>query len=201
MRRVRHDLARGTRGFSIVEMLIALLISTTLLAATMQALDASWRGYKHVSESASSHVVARIVIHRALAMVRTGTQFTPVPADVLDAALNPMVADRIEFVAEADRLAGNGRRTRLERRSPTATPGQLELWYVLMDGAAVIDQRPLMRNVRDITFILEYDVGPRLTRATIDMTVWPNDDDALQIDIGDPTVAIRLVASASPRTE
>lgn len=197
----RFGSPRSARAFNLVEMLMALAISASLLTATLQALDASWRGYKQVSESASSHVVSRIVVHRVLAMIRTGTNFSPAPADVLDAAQNPMVSTSLEFVTDEDRRAGNGRRTRLERRSPTATAGEFELWYVVIDGtsAAIIDERPLLRNVRECSFIVEYEPGPRLTRATIDLTVQPNDDRDIQVNIGNELANIRLVSSAVPR--
>jgi prepilin-type N-terminal cleavage/methylation domain-containing protein len=191
------------RAFNLVEMLIALAISASLLTATLQALDASWRGYRQVSESASSHVVTRIVIHRVLAMVRTGTNFSPFPADVLDSAQNPMVSTSIQFQSDEDRRAGNGRLTRLERRSPTANAGEFELWYVLLDGTqnppALLEERPLLRNVRECSFILEYEPGPRLLRATVDLTVQPNDDRDVQVNIGTELPTIRMVASAVPR--
>lgn len=199
MPRTKHA-PRRRRGFSLVEMLMALAISATLLTATLQALDASWRGYRQVSESASSHVISRIVIHRLLAMIRTASNFSPSPTDVLDAAQNPMASTSVQFMTEEDRVAGNGRFTRIERRSPTATAGQFELWYVLLDsGGAILDERPLLRGVREASFILEYEPGPRLRRATLDLTIQPDDDQSIQVNIGNRLPTIRLVASAVPR--
>ncbi|RMD63684.1 MAG: prepilin-type N-terminal cleavage/methylation domain-containing protein, partial [Planctomycetota bacterium] len=43
------------RGFSLVEMLLALAISATLLTAALAALDSSFKGYKATTESASTH--------------------------------------------------------------------------------------------------------------------------------------------------
>lgn len=190
-----------SRGFSVVEMLVALAISATLLTATLQAFDASWRGYKHTTESASTHVVSRIVVHRMLAMIRTGTQFGPFPTDVLDSAQNPLTSNFMEFIAESDRLAGNGRVTRIERRTVSGTTNEFELWYVLLDGstASVVQERPLLSGVREAAFILEYEPGPRLVKATIDLTIQPNDDEPTRIGVGSDTPSIRLVASASPR--
>lgn len=191
------------RGFNLVELLIALAISASLLTATLQALDASWRGYRHVSESASTHVVSRIVVHRLLTMIRTGTDFSPFPADVLDSDQNPMASNSIQFTAEEDRIAGNLRLTRIERREATGENGPFEIWYVLLDNSTnpptVTQERPLMRNVQEATFILEYEPGPRLRRATIDLTVRPNDDRAIRVNIGDNTEPLRFVASAVPR--
>ncbi|HPO94205.1 MAG TPA: prepilin-type N-terminal cleavage/methylation domain-containing protein [Phycisphaerales bacterium] len=189
------------RAFSLVEMLIALTISATLLTATLTAFDASWRAYKDTTESASTHVVSRIVMHRILAMVRTGTEFGPYPDDVLDASQNPLTSTSIEFVAEADRLAGNNRVTRIERRAVANTTDQFELWYVLINRAdgSTIEERPLLANVREALFILEYEPGPRLVRATIDLSIRPNDEDDLRVGGIDRTPMIRLVASAEPR--
>lgn len=194
---------RRCGGFSIVEMLIALAITASLLTATLAAFDASWRSYRYTTEAASSHVVSRIVITRLLTLIRTGSEFGPFPDDVLDSAQNPLTSNSLEFVAEADRLAGNGRVTRVERRAAADPDGPFELWYVVLDTTqdppVAVEQRPLLRNVSEAMFILEYEPGPRLMRATIDLTINPNDDRAVQVRIGDATPTIRLVASAVPR--
>ena len=191
---------RRRSAFSMVELLVALAISATLLAASLQALDASWRGYKHTTESASNHVVSRIVMHRMLAMLRTGSDFAPYPVDFLDPAQNPVISDWIEFFEEGrdDALI-----TRIEVRAADPEAERVELWYVLLDPATfpatVVEERPLLNNLLEAVFTLEFDPGPRLLRATIDMTVAPNDSEDLTIDVGEEVPVIRLVASASPR--
>ena len=192
------------RGFSIVEMLVALTISATLLAATLSAFDASWRSYKHTTESASTHVVSRIVMHRLLAMIRTGTEFGPYPADFFDPEFNPMdsshpdVPNFIEF--QEPQLAALNQITRIEARG---VDGDMELWYVRLDNnvapAAVIEEYPLLRDLAYARFVMEYEPGPRLIRATIDLTIVPNDYDDIEIGVGPDTPVIRLVASAEPR--
>ncbi len=195
---------RSQHAFTIVEMLIALTISATLLTATLSAFDASWRAYKHTTEAASTHVVSRIVTHRVLSLIRTGTEFGPYPEDVLDAAQNPLTSTFMEFVSEADRTAGLDRITRLERRTVEGTVDQFELWYVLLDGSTepptAVEERPLLTGVREVMFILDFDIGPRLRRATLDLTIVPNDVEDIRTGaVGDETPAIRLVASAAPR--
>jgi hypothetical protein len=181
-------------------MLVALVITATLLTATLQAFDTAWRGYRHTTESASTHVVSRIVIHRLLSMIRTGTQFGPFPNDVLDNAQNPMTSSFMEFISDADRVAGNGHVTRIERRAVEGEPGNFTLWYMLLDSAgATLQERPLLANVREAAFILEYSPGPRLVKATIDLTIQPNDDVDMRVGVGNDTPTIRLVASSSPR--
>jgi prepilin-type N-terminal cleavage/methylation domain-containing protein len=197
------DGRRSGRGFSIVEMLIAIAITASLLTATLAAFDASWRSYRYTTEAASSHVVSRIVVTRLLTLIRTGSEFGPFPDDVLDAAQNPLTSNSLEFVTEADRAAGNGHITRVERRAALDPDGPFELWYVVLDNTqdppTIVEQRPLLRNVSEAMFILEYEPGPRLVRATIDLTVNPNDDQAVAVKIGEATPTIRLVASAVPR--
>lgn len=196
---------RSRRAFSLVEMLIALTISATLLTATLTAFHASWLSYKDTTESASTHVVSRIVMHRLQAMLRTASDFQPYPDDVFDVAQNPGTSSWIEFTTAQDLEAGLNRRTRIERRdSPQTFDGnrqRFELWYVLKNGEtdAIIDERPLLADLSEVMFIVEYEPGPRLIRATIDLTISPNDDQDMSVGRRDSTPTIRLVASAVPR--
>lgn len=192
------------KGFSIIEMLIALTIVSTLLTATLTALDTSFRSYKVTTEGASTNVVSRLVMSRMMAMIRTGREFGPYPADVLDPATNPLESNEIEFETFNNGL-GNRRVVRIERRAAGSPErGPYELWYVqtelVNDVPASVVERPLLTGVVDARFTLEYDVGPRLRRATVDLTVRPNDyqDASFSADLETPT--IRLVSSVNPRT-
>lgn len=184
-------------------MLIALSITATLLAASLAALDTSFKSYKHTTEGASSNVVTRIVMYRVMAMIRTGTEFAPYPDDPID---NPIIedSDYIQFVTLDDESTGKRQVVTLERRSPSsAENGPFELWYIqtdFVDGVQTAQvETPLIANLQDVRFTLEYDVGPRLTRATVDLCVNPNDvqDARIHSDVGANT--IRLVSSAVPR--
>ncbi len=199
-----HRLATR-RGFSLVEMLIALTISATLLTATLTAFHASWLAYKDTTESASTHVVSRIVMHRLQAMLRTASDFQPYPADVFDLTQNPGTSSWIEFTTAQDLEDGVNRRTRIERRDTdqplSGDRTRFELWYVLKNGAddSILEERPLLTDLAEATFIVEYEPGPRLVRATIDLSIVPNDDADTRVGGRDSTPAIRLVASAVPR--
>ncbi|RMH31176.1 MAG: prepilin-type N-terminal cleavage/methylation domain-containing protein [Planctomycetota bacterium] len=190
------------RAFSLVEVLIALTITATLLTATMAALDSSFKSYKITSESASTNVVARIVMQRVTAMIRTGESFGPYPSNPL---LNPEIESTwIEFVSFRDAATGIERIVRLERRDGDDNTGPYELWYVVTEfqnGAFVSeDEANLLVGLNEVRFELEYDVGPRLKRATVDLIIQPDDlqDAAIGTNkLEAPT--IRLVASASPR--
>ncbi len=197
---------RKSPGFSIMETLIALTISGMLLTATLAALDTSFKQYKSTTESASTHVISRIVMHRLLAMVRTGVEFGPFPLDPFDAAQNPVVTDFIEFRSERDIAAGVNRVTRVEVRP--GLPGEPgELWYVLVDAdpdnPSILEERPLIRGVLSAVFTLNYSrTTSLLDRATIDLTIEPNDSQDLRVGALSDAAApqtIRLVASAAPR--
>lgn len=199
--------SRTPRAFSLIEMLVALTISATLLAATFSALNASFKSYKRTTESASTHVVTRIVMHRIMTMIRTGsaTTFGPFPDNPIE--MPEITANEMEFVVSIDEAADESQIVRIERRDAPegSDEGPYELWLVLttVQAGAVIDEqeRPLLVGVVDAVFNLEYDVGPTLLRATVDLTVMPNDlqDAAISADL--PTPSIRMVASASPRNE
>jgi len=202
------------RAFSMIEMLIAITISATLLTATLSALNASFIQYKVITESASTHVVSRIVMNRILSMVRTGSEFGPFPADVLDTAQNPLQSDWIEFVSARDAAGGIDRITRIEHRAaPDGSPPDAAgaLWFVLLDPdlmnpddpeAGILEEHELLSGVENAVFTLEYGVGPMLRHATVDLTIRPNDSRDLTVGaVSNPAEAqtIRLIASAAPR--
>lgn len=195
--------ARSRRAFSLVEVLIALTITGMLLAGTLAALDASFKSYKQTTESASTNVVARIVMQRMMAMIRTGTEFGPFPDDPLDPNANPVFSNNIEFQVLMPG-ANNFKIIGIERReADRPEDGPFELWYVetvFENGVQTSsEERPMLTNVRDVLFTLEYDVGPRLRRATVDLTIDPNDfqDAAMHSNLSTPT--IRMVSTAVPR--
>lgn len=174
------------RAFSMIELLIALSISSMLLTATMVALDASFKGYQATTESASTHVVARIMMHRLLAMIRTGTDFGPYPTNPL---LDPdITSDYIQMVTE------NGQVIEVRYFAD-----QQQIAVVLNPGEADEEIQPMLGGVSACTFDLTYDVGPRLLKASIDITIEPNDDVSLSLEGDENVPPIRLVASVSPR--
>lgn len=192
------------RAFSLIEMLIALTITSTLLAATLTALHASFKAYKFTTDSASNHIVSRIVMHRVLTMVRTGDEFGPYPADVYDSGQNPVTSDYIEFVSFVDDTTATRKITRIEKRDALSTEqGPHTLYYVLktyVNGTLTdTQQTPLLQGVKDAKFVLEYDIGPRLKRATVDFTIDPSSTGNTDIhsDLAAPTV--RMVSSVVPR--
>lgn len=213
-------------GFSMIEMLIAITISASILTATLVAFDGMIRVYNTTTDSASNHVVARIATNRMLGMIRTGSDFGPFPADVFDINANPLTADYFEFASQTDPDTGEILEiTRIELRFPTigaqyrtwnqfedppavegAGAGPSELWAVVfdMDGVTDIDDADsqeflLLSDVRSSAFTLEYDAGPKLMKATIDITFEPTLADDENVWTPSTPESVRLVASAVPR--
>lgn len=212
MRTLSKQLRRSAaRAFSMIELLIATAVVAFVLSGALVALDAAFKGYEATTNSASTHAVTRLVMHRMIAMIRTGEDFGPFPVDVLDPATNPITSDFIEFVSLDDPAAGRRDVTRIEVRTDPDPATLDELWVVItrtlngnLMGPPV--ERPLLRNVERAEFILEYDVGPRLRRATIDLAVRPNDDlastrvDPTRFEDPDDLPApVRMVSSTAPR--
>ncbi|MEM7227806.1 MAG: prepilin-type N-terminal cleavage/methylation domain-containing protein [Planctomycetota bacterium] len=189
-RRLRRRRAR--RGFNIVEMLIALSISATLLTATMVALRASYTAYQRTTEVASTHIVARLVMNRVLTLIRTGQDFGPFP---VDPKVSVILSDEIEF------RDPNGTEITVQYADDPQDGPVLNLivdgtTHRLLDG--VVPQFEGVDRVKP--FRLEWELGRRLNRATIDLTVVPDDNQNVEIE-GTSTEEIRIVGSAMPRLE
>lgn len=195
------------RGFSMVELLLALAIVSMVLTSALVALDAAFKGYRATTDTASTHVVSRIVMHRVVAMIRNGTEFGPFPADVLDSSQNPLSSDFIEFVSFEDEDEGIRQVTRIEFRQAGAGEDYGAVWFMLFTfNGGVLEGQPvetrMIPNVEDASFVLEYAVGPRLVRATVDLLIRPNDDlDPIGVEGRNENnnEPIRLVGSATPR--
>lgn len=191
----------------MVELLLALAIVSMVLTSAMVALDAAFKGYRATTDSASTHVVSRIVMHRVVAMIRNGTEFGPFPSDVLDPAQNPLDSDFIEFVSFEDEDTGIRQVSRIEFREAADGEDYGAVWFMLYTFENGIQQGEtvearMIPNVEDASFTLEYDVGPRLKRATVDLLIRPNDDlDPIGVESRNENnnEPIRLVGSATPR--
>jgi len=224
----------------MIELLVALTISATLMAAMMVALDVMFKRYTAISDQASTHVITRTVMHRMLAMIRTGTRFGPYPTDVTDRTTNPADYNRIQFISQDDVATNTREITTIESRAAgTVSLGGMTvmqrgpnvLWLVVersVAGTVSTVERPLIDGVVTARFNLEYVPGPRLKRATIDLTVLAQGNSAEVFDretstwsststtgngAGATTVnnslmhnesgspVIRMVASVAPRSD
>jgi len=183
-------------------MMVAMTISAMLLSATMVALDASFKSYKTTTESVSTHVVGRLVMQRLSALIRTGEQFGPFPVNPI---LNPeLTSTFIEFVTIPDPQVDIEEVWRIARVAVAGPTGPFELQATVehYEGGVMTTSstRTLIRRVQNAQFKLVYDVGPRLLRATIDLTLRPDDVQADTIgSLGLETPVVRMVASVAPR--
>lgn len=204
---MRRTGTAARRGFSMVELLLALAIVSMVLTSALVALDAAFKGYRATTDTASTHVVSRIVMHRVVAMIRNGTEFGPFPADVLDNAQNPVTSEFIEFVSFEDLDEDIRQITRIEFREAGDGEDYGAVWFMLYNFengtlTGTPTEARMIPNVEDASFVLEYDVGPRLVRATVDLLIRPNDDlDPIGVEGRNENnnEPIRLVGSATPR--
>ena len=199
--RIRRAPARGSRrGFNIVEMLIALAITAVLLTATMVALDASFKAYQSTTEVASTHTISRMTIHRMQALIRMGQDFGPFPNDP---TITTIESDFIEFATPDDppQVMALEYDINDEALYIVLDPGPDETRYVLLEGVIPQYDPPTStaEDDRIMPFTLEYEQGRHLYRATIDLTVVPDDNMSVELD-GNNVDVLRLVASAMPRT-
>ncbi|MGQ0629069.1 MAG: hypothetical protein ACT4PL_13350 [Phycisphaerales bacterium] len=105
--------------------------------------------------------------------------------------------------------------------------GPFVLWIVTqttVNGTTTTEERPLIDGLLDASFTLEYDVGPTLLTATIDLTIQPRGSEYATFDaqtgtwsvmkydehtqrfteqrmstVDATTNTIRLIASTGPR--
>lgn len=186
----RNRTRRARRGFSLIEMLVALAICSALLTATLVSLYASFRAYQSTTEQASTHVIGRVVMHRVMALVRNGIGFGPVPEDPRE---NSIATDEITFLDEDEREIT----LRLDRTHSVllmrVDGGQEQ---VLLDGVS----GPVDTDGTQLgAFQLEYENGYKLIKASFDLTV-AADDTVQDLAIeGNDVVPIRLVGSTAPR--
>jgi len=175
-------------GFSVPELLVALLISATLLLATMMALSASFHAFQSTTRTASTGLSGRVVIERLQTLIRTGVDFGPLPANPLDTTVS---SDSIDI------NLGNGDWVTLRWDEAS---GAL-LWEA--DG----DSWPLLEGVTQLPqgesspispFTLEFRDGRWLHRAVIDLVVEHDVSHDLQLE-GDRNDQMRLIGSAIPR--
>lgn len=193
---IQHSARILRRGFNLVELVIALAITATLLTSVMVALNASFMAYQATTEVASTHTIGRLTMHRMLALIRTGKDFGPLPPDPMNGLVE---SDQMEFITP------NGQLIVMRWDEPSsglyvAVDGGQEQ---LLLGGVIAQYRPddpddPLAGTMIMPFTMEFVKGRYLHRATIDMTIQPDDNMHVDLD-GNNQQIIRLVASAMPR--
>ncbi len=189
--------AHRQRGLSLVELMISLAISATLLVATMVALDVSFRAYAIAAEQASSQATTRMIINRLLTLVRTSTAHGPLLPD--DAAVPPItLAGNVISSNFLQLINPNGE---LITVTYNAADQQLDLTIDTGDGTPP-QTFPILGGVTDAQFSLTRRLDDDgilvLDRGTMDFTVEAGADATIAIENKD-TPPIRVIASTKPR--
>ena len=97
----RRDV-RGARGVSLVEVMIALAISASILLAVAYAVDVSFRSYSVNQEQTSLVQRARLAMHRITTQIRTTATHQPVTLAALnDFKLGKVVTDNQIILMDA----------------------------------------------------------------------------------------------------
>ncbi len=203
MPRILHPTSRARsarrRGLSLAEMLVSLAITSLLLTATMVAVDASFQSYAVAAESASSQVSTRMVVHRILSMIRTGTAQGPlIAADEVVGLPAPTYSSNNITSSYLVLVDKDGNEITLEYRAAD------EMLYYTINNAGTPITQPLLGGVTACTFHLRRRRDARtnyvwvLERGSINMTVQPGADSSLGIEAGN-SPPIRVVTSTAPR--
>lgn len=178
-----RERGRARRAFSLVEMLVALVITSLLMTATMTALDTSFKAYQVTTEGASTHVISRNVMSRMTSLVRqaqdvqviatNATAFSLV--DPFSALADPSQANIPEefrkhvVVGTPRNLAGvplptfQGLAIRLEN------VGNDERWAILRlveEGTTGVYTLQYIASVRDDRTFVATELTPLLTGVT-----------------------------------
>jgi prepilin-type N-terminal cleavage/methylation domain-containing protein len=194
---------RAPRGFSLIELIVALAISALLLTASLVALDASFRAYRRTTEQASTHTVSRLAMHRMLALIRTSHAVGPLPDDPLHDDRHVWVhtprAGEVEYLEI--RWCPSDRSLRIYREPPPDPEGPPDEEEAAADCSCPTDPRAfsvLLSGVEASPFRLVVEDGWRVRRVTIDLSIGVDEEAATALH-SEAREAIRLVGSASPR--
>lgn len=192
--RARHRQA----GLGLVELMIALVISSLLLTATMMATDTSLKAYANATAQVSAQASTRLVTQRLMTLVRSSRAHGP---------LQPQSSELGPVTLSGDTLSGpylemidsKEQLVRIEYRSQSR-----EVWLVMsqLDGSNPSEQ-PLLTDVVAATFSCSRrktnDGLWVLARGMVDLTIQPTVSDAMDLERAAAMESIRVIASTMPR--
>ena len=176
------------RGFNLIEVILATAITALVLVAVMVALDASFKAYRATTESTSSGVAGRIVLERLQGLIRNGVDFAPYPG-TLSATI--IESDSLDI----QRPDGSWIVLAWDAEDSALTWTENGSTYTVLEGVTQLTENDPLPHA---PFVLEYQLGRHLHRATIDLHVIPDDEQHLDIE-GTLQPVLRLVGSATPR--
>lgn len=201
-------------GFTLVEMMMALVVSSILMVGMVAAIHASMHAYATAAESASVHSGARLVMQRLLTSIRTSTLhegYDPATGTLgLPSAAGPfMQCPGIRMILP------DGRDLYIywQAEQTGSVMGDMIYWWdVDTDGSQDTGEVQVLLPSVEAQLDASNDpyiftlasrnspIGVLLARATVDLLVHVDMDATLDIEaaVGE-TDAIRLVASTMPR--
>jgi prepilin-type N-terminal cleavage/methylation domain-containing protein len=175
------------RGFTVVELLIGLAIATVLLAGLFGAIQASVDAYFRSSADGVNRLTSRLLVERIALLVRTGTSFSPLPAN---ATIDEIESDALSITTPA------GQQVTITWNSVSET---LEMDVDGVNSTVLGGVTQLTGGVSISPFLLQYENGTTLERLTINLVVDPDPQHATSMDGTGNT--IRLTASVMPRAQ
>lgn len=175
------------KGFTLIELLVGLAISALLLAGLCAAIHASVNAYQHSSAEGVNRLTSRLIVQRLALLVRTGNTFGPLPA----------VATQNEVFSNTLELTTTNGQVVTMTWDPLTETIDLDV-----DGVSSTVLGGVVQEVDGISitpFLLEYEYGTTLRRATINLAVIPDSEYQTTLDEGDELV--RFTASVMPRAQ
>ena len=196
---------RPARGLSLVEMLVALAISSVLLTATAVAIDTSFKSYAIAAESASTQTATRMVVNRVLTMIRTSTAHGPVStSEALAGQTVTSAGGRLLESSYLELIPPNAPANRLYRLTYDAANQRIMLAEIDFSATVenVVSYQPIIGGVSRCKFQLlprrDNHDNIVLERASLDMIVEADDDASLDLEVGN-VPPVRVIASTKPR--
>ena len=175
------------RGFTVVELTIGMAITAVLLTGLFAALQSSVDAYAKSSADGVNRLTSRLLVERIALLVRTGSNFGPLPSSAL---YNEVLSNVLELTTPTG-------------QDVTITWDSVrETLEMDVDGisATVLGRVTQSAGGIPITpFLLQYENGISLQRVTINLAVVPDVKHATAMDEGSET--IRLTASVMPRAQ
>lgn len=176
------------RGFTSVELLISLAITSLLLTGLFGGLVASVNAYSRSSADGVNRLTSRLLIERIALLVRTGTSFGPMPAS---ATINEIQSDYLEITTPSGQLV-------------TITwDSVLETLEMDVDGTSSTVLGGVTQDIGGplITpFLLQYENGLSVQRVTINLAVVPDESYKTAMDNSEGEI-VRLTTSVMPRAQ
>jgi hypothetical protein len=194
--RARRVLRRGrSAGLGVVELLISLAISATVLAAVAFAVDATFRAYSINQEQSDLMQRARLAMYRLVTTVRTTSAHQPISAVALSGFKDGLIVTDTGLVM----LDANDAQVSYKFDAPTselrATDGSGRE-YVLLRGVKKFELKlEPMRSQQSVRTGGPYD---RLMRATILITIRTAGNSA-DVDEKVASQEVTLSTSVMPR--